>query len=117
MGATDVRALGVTGQGQDLLFGAITQGAAGTTALVTADASRKVKVVSYVVVMDAAGSFKFTDGTADLTGVVPCATNGGAAVLGQPSAHLFETRAVNRPLNIVTVSGKAFGHFSYYLEP
>ena len=105
-----------TGQGKTLLFGVITQGAAGTTELVAADATKKVKLVSYVVVLDAAGSVKFTDGTADLTGVMPIAANGGVASPGQPAAHLLETAAVNRPLNIVTVTGKAFGHFSYYLE-
>ena len=105
-----------TGQGKTLLFGVITQGAAGTTELVAADATKKVKLVSYVVVLDAAGSVKFTDGTADLTGVMPMAANGGVASPGQPAAHLLETAAVNRPLNIVTVTGKAFGHFSYYLE-
>ena len=52
-----------TGQGKTLLFGVITQAGAGTTALVSASAANKVKLVSYVVVLDAAGSVKFTDGT------------------------------------------------------
>lgn len=111
-----VVALGYTGQGKGLLFAAISQGSAGTTQLVAAGASTKVKVVSYLIVLDVAGSFKFTDGAVDLTGAVPVAANGGAAIAGQPSAHLFETAAVNRPLNIVTVTGKAFGHFSYFIE-
>lgn len=105
-----------TGQGQTLLFGSIAQGAAGTTQLVAANATKKVKLVSYSVVLDAAGSFKFTDGTADLSGAYPVAQNGGLVEVGQPSAHLTETQAINRPLNIVTVTGKAFGRFSYFLE-
>lgn len=99
-----------------LLFAAITQGAAGTTSLVSASAANKIKVVSYLVVLDAAGSFKFTDGTVDLTGAIPCAINGGAAEDGDPSAWLFETAAINRALSITTVTGKAFGHLAYFLE-
>lgn len=105
-----------TGQGKTLLFAAITQGAAGTTQLVAADAAAKIKVVSYVVVLDAAGSFKFTDGVADLTGVMLMAANGGVSAVGQPSSHLLETGAINRALSITTVTGKAFGHIAYYKE-
>lgn len=105
-----------TGEGKTLLFATISQGAAGTTSLVAADAAAKIKVVSYVVVLDAAGSFKFTDGVADLSGVMPVAANGGVSAIGQPSAHLLETGAVNRALSITTVTGKAFGHFSYFKE-
>jgi hypothetical protein len=100
-----------------LLFAAITQGAAGTTQLVAANASKKVKVVSYVVVLDAAGSFKFTDGVADLTGAMPVeAKSGVSASAGDASAHLLETAAINRAFSITSVTGKAFGHISYFLE-
>lgn len=105
-----------TGQGKTLLFAPIAQGAAGTTALVGANASNKIKVVSYVFVMSAAGTFKFTDGTVDLTGAMDVAANGGVSAIGQPSAHLMETAAINRPLNIVTTVGAARGHISYFLE-
>lgn len=115
IGDVDIASV-ATGQGKTLLFGAITQGAAGTTQLVAADATKKVKIASYTIVMDAAGSVKFTDGTVDLSGVMPMAANGGVAQPGQPAGHLLETAAINRPLNIVTVTGKAFGHFSYFLE-
>lgn len=106
----------VTGQGQTLLFGTISQGAAGTTSLVAANATKKVKLVSYSVTLDAAGSFKFTDGTADLTGVIPVTANQNITMAGQVSSHLLETAAINRALSITTVTGKAFGHFSYFLE-
>lgn len=117
VGAIDIGAVEqVTGQGKTLLFGAISQGAAGSTQLVAANGTKKVKVVSYAVVLDAAGTFKFTDGTADLSGAYPVSTNGGLVDNGQPSSHIMETAAINRPLNIVTVTGKAFGRFSYFLE-
>jgi hypothetical protein len=105
-----------TGEGKTLLFASVAQGAAGTTAIVAADATKKVKVVSYMIVLDAAGSFKFNDGTVDLSGAVPVLISGGVGLAGAPSAHIMETAAVNRPFNIVTVTGKAFGHISYYLE-
>ena len=105
-----------TGEGKTLLFASVAQGAAGTTAIVAADATKKVKVVSYMIVLDAAGSFKFNDGTVDLSGAVPVLISGGVGLAGAPSAHILETAAINRPFNIVTVTGKAFGHISYYLE-
>lgn len=115
IGDVDVASV-ATGQGKTLLFAAITQAAAGTTQLVAADAAAKIKVVSYVVVLDAAGSFKFADGVADLSGVMPVAANGGVSAVGQPSSHLLETAAVNRALSITTVTGKAFGHIAYIKE-
>ncbi len=115
-GGVVVAAGSQTGQGKTLLFGAITQGAAGTTQLVAANATKKVKLVSYVFILDAAGSLKFTDGTVDLSGVMPTSINGGVSASGQPSAHLLETAAVNRALSITTVGAKAFGHYSYFLE-
>ena len=105
------------GQGKTLLFGSFAQGAAGTTTLVAADASNKIKLVSYVFVLDAAGTLKFSDSVGDLSGAFPVAANGGVASLAQPSSHLLETAAINRPLQIVTTGGKAFGHFSYFKEP
>lgn len=105
-----------TGQGQTLAYGSIAQGGAGTTALVNADATRRVKLVSYVVIMDVAGTFKFNDGTVDLSGAMPVSNTGGAVVLGEPTAPIMQTAAINRPLNIITTTGKASGHFSYFLE-
>lgn len=105
------------GQGKTLLFAAIAQGGAGTTALVGADVSNKIKLVSYVFVMSLLGTAKFTDGTVDLTGAMDIAANGGVSAIGQPSAHLMETAAINRPLNVVTTLGAARGHISYFKEP
>lgn len=104
-----------TGQGKTLLFATIAQGSAGTTSLVgAAGGSLKIKVVSYAFVMSAAGTVKFT-GTGDLTGTMTIAANGGMVVVGQPSSHLFET-AANVALSIVTTTGFATGHISYFTE-
>ena len=104
----------VTGQGRTLLFAAISQGVAGTTQLVAADATKKIKVVSYVFTLSLAGTVKFT-GTADLTGAMTFAANGGASAMAAPSAHFFES-AVNAALSIVSTIGAANGHISYFLE-
>src|SRR3990167_7664945 len=97
------------GQGKTLVFAAISQGSAGTTELVAAQGGvLKIKVVSYVFTMSLAGTAKFT-GTADLTGAMDILASGGAVVLGQPSAPLFQTSA-NAALSIVTTTGAAKGH-------
>ncbi len=103
-----------TGQGKTLLFGTIAQGAAGTTQLVAADGTKKIKVVSYAFTMSLAGTAKFSD-TSDLTGAFVLAANGGIALAGAPSSHLFET-AVNKALSIITTIGAATGHIAYFLE-
>lgn len=104
----------VTGQGRTLLFATIAQSVAGTTQLVAADATKKIKVVSYVFTLSLAGTVKFT-GTADLTGAMTFAANGGASAMAAPSAHFLET-AVNAALSIVSTVGAANGHISYFLE-
>ena len=106
----------IAGSGKTLLFAAIAQGAAGSTTLVSADTTKKIKVVSYAFTMSAIGTAKFTDGTADLTGAFDITQYGGLAVEGDGGNHLFETAAVNRPLNIVTTGGAAKGHIAYFLE-
>lgn len=104
-----------TGQGHSLSDLAISQGATGTTQLLAAVGAFAYKITGYVVIMDAAGTFKFTDGTSDLTGAMPVATNGGVVVVGQASSPVLNLTP-NKPFKIVTTSGKAFGHFTYFLE-
>lgn len=103
-----------TGGGRTLLFGAIAQGAAGTTSLVGAQVGLKIKVVSYTFTLSATGTAQFTGPTVT-TGAMDIATNGGVVMVGQVSSHLLET-AVNTALSIVTTGGAAKGHFSYFLE-
>jgi hypothetical protein len=115
-GAVSVTASFPTGGGQTLLFAVISQGAAGTTTLVTADATKKIKVVSYVIVISATGTAKFIDSTpTDLTGAMPIATNGGVSAIGTTFSPLFAT-AVNKSLQIVSTVGAVTGHLSYFLE-
>lgn len=104
-----------TGQGKTLLFAPIAQGAAGTTELVAAPTDgKKIKLVSYVFTMSVAGTAKFVSGAVE-TGAFDVDAKGGMAVLGQPSAHVWEG-AVNTALSITTTVGAARGHLGYFLE-
>lgn len=90
---------------------------AGTTELVGApSAPDRVKVVSYVLVADAAATVKFQSGSTDKSGAMSFAANGGAVVPGQPSSPWFAC-ALGEALNIVTTGGAVNGHLSYILEP
>ena len=104
------------GEGRDIQQVPIAQGAAGATTLVNAVAGKVIYVVSYLFVLSADGTVKFTDGTADLSGAMDISGKGGAAALGRPSSPLFWTNAANRPLTIVTTGGAARGHITYFLE-
>lgn len=99
-----------------LLFGSIAVAGAGDNQLVAANATKKIKVVSYVIVASAAVSAKWRSGTTDLAGAMAFAANSGAAMAGSTQAHLFET-AINQAFN-VNLSGAVAvaGHFSYFLE-
>lgn len=104
------------GQGRALLFKVIAQSGPGTTCLVPADATKRVKVVSYIVVLSDAGTIKFTDSDGDLTGAMPILGNGGISAPGQASSHWFET-GIAKALYVVTTGGSALGHLAYFLEP
>jgi hypothetical protein len=95
----------------------ISQGAAGTTVLLAADASNKIKILNYALVGDAACTARFNDGTADLTGAMSFATNGGIEEPGDGMGSLAETGAINRPLNLITTGGAVKGRITLYKEP
>jgi hypothetical protein len=88
----------------------------GNNTLVAADATKKIRVLSYVYVCDAAVSVRFeggADGTA-LTGVMPWVANTGTSSGYNPHGH-FET-ATNTLLNMeLTGTGNVFGHLTYVL--
>lgn len=102
-------------QGRNLQFASISV-SSGTTELVAAPATsyERIKVCSYVIVADSAGTAKFSDGS-DLTGAMACAANGGVAAAGQASSPWFAAGA-GAALSIVTTAGFK-GHLSYVVEP
>lgn len=108
-----------TGQGKTLLFKSIATGGAPFVVLVAADATKRIKVVNYVVVLSGAGSVSFgSDSGDDVTGPMAVATNGGVSCASDASTPLFQT-GVNVDLSI-SVSGvgspAAAGHIAYFLE-
>ena len=105
-----------TGFGKAITFVAVSQGAAGTTVLAAASASNKHKILACALVMDAAGTLKFNDGTVDLTGAMSIAINGGF-VLPSGFVPYTETAATNRPLNLITATGAAKGFVAILTEP
>lgn len=86
----------------------------GDHTLVSANASKKLRVLSYVLVADAAVSVRFEGGTGGtaLTGVMPLIANTGISSGFNPMGH-FET-ATNTLLNLeLTGTGNVFGHITY----
>lgn len=99
-----------------LTFVSVNQGAAGTTALAAASSGNFRKLVGAVLVMSAAGTLKFTDGTDDVTGPMDIAANAGF-VLPTNLLPYTQTGAVNRALNLVTTTGAARGVVVILTEP
>lgn len=106
-----------TGQGKTLLFASVSVASSGDNSIVAADASNKIKLVSYTLVADAAVNVKWRNATTDISGAMAFAANGGAAAISQPSAHLMET-SVNSALQLNLSSAVGVrGHISYFKEP
>ena len=79
---------------------------AGTTELVAASSGKKHKVMGAVLVMDAAGTLKFTS-TSDLSGAMDLAANAGFVL---PTASLpYMQGGLGLALSLVTTVGKAKG--------
>jgi hypothetical protein len=109
---------GTTGT-SGLLFAVIDTAASGDNTIVAADATRKIKVMSYVVVADAALAVRWKSGAAtSLSGAMSLAPNGGVATAAAPpGSWLMETApAQNLVLNLGGAVG-ARGHIAYFLEP
>lgn len=94
--------------GKTVTYVPVSQAGAGTTVIAAADATKKHKIIGAMLVMDAAGTLKFTDGVGDLTGATSIATSAGF-VWPTSIIPYAETGAVNRALNLVTTAGAAKG--------
>lgn len=104
-----------TSFGKTITYVAVAQGAAGTTVLAAADGTKKHKVIGGMLTMSLAGTLKFNDGVADLTGPMTFAANGGMVVPESP-VPFVETGAVNRALNLITTVGNANGVIAILTE-
>lgn len=114
--AATINANPTTYNGKTLTYVSVAQGAAGTTVLAAASGSNKHKLLGCFLVMDAAGTLKFNDGTVDLSGAMAVGANGGF-VMPPSNVPFLETAAVNRPLNLITTTGKAAGTVVILTEP
>jgi hypothetical protein len=94
-------------------FVAVNVAAGAETTVLAAVTGKKIRVLSYVVGLDATGSFLFNSDTAGtaLTGVVPVVIDTSVSSGFNPMGH-FETVS-GELLSIVTVGGAADGHITY----
>lgn len=105
-----------TAFGKTITYVPVAQGAAGTTVLAAADVSNKHKIIGGMLTMSLAGTLKFNDGVADLTGPMTFATNGGMVIPESP-VPFTQTGAINRALNLITTLGQANGVIAILTEP
>ena len=99
-------------------FAIINASASGNNQIVAADASRKIKVLSYVFVCSGTVNVQWNSASNALTGPMAFVANTGVTSpsLNKRDGHLFETN-VNEALNL-NLDGNISvgGHLSYFLE-
>lgn len=96
------------------LFAVINTSSTGNTALVAAVTSKKIRVLAYTLVCDAAVAVKFTSGAGgtDLTGAMSFAANGGASAPFSQLGHFETAAATALVLNLGAAVGVR-GHLVY----
>lgn len=93
-------------------YALISSAASGDNSLVALVASKKIRVLSYVIVADAGVVAKFRSATTDITGAMALSANGGVSAGFNPYGH-FETAAgVALNLNLGAAIGVR-GHLTY----
>lgn len=93
----------------------ISQGAAGTTSVVTGVALKKVYVTGYEITLDAAGTLKFTEVAGDLSGTFNMGGAAAPALVAEANHPLLWTTTAGEDLKITTATGKAQGILRYYI--
>jgi hypothetical protein len=88
----------------------------GDNTIVAADATKKIKVVSYSIVVSAAVSVRWKSGATSKSGAMAFAANGGIALAGNVNAPLFETAVNNALVLNLGSANQASGHVAYFLE-
>jgi hypothetical protein len=103
-------------RGQTLLFASIDIATSGDQQIVAADATKKIKVVSYTMVAEGTVAVRWRSATNNKSGAIPLVANSGIAISEKAGNWLLET-AVNEALNLnLSASIGVRGHLSYFLE-
>jgi hypothetical protein len=105
-------------RGQTILFAAISASANGANTIVTADATRKIKVLGYTIVADGTVTTTWKSDSTSLSGAMSWVANTGVSPpLGTPASGWIMETAVNEAL-ILTLSAAVGvrGQISYFLE-
>lgn len=115
--ASDQSALPVDDRrGLTLLFASIDVAGSGDNAIVVADATRKIKVVSYTMVAEGTVAARWRSATNNKSGAMPLVANSGIAISEKAGNWLLETN-VNEALNLnLSAAIGVRGHISYFLE-
>lgn len=95
-------------------FAPIAASSSGDNAIVAAVVGKKIRVLSYVLMANAAVNAKWRSATTDKSGLLYFAANGGAVAPHTPIGHL-ET-AVNEALNLNLSGAVAVGGHVTYIE-
>lgn len=96
-----------TAYGKTITYVSVAQGASGSTTLAAASPGNKHKIIGAMLFMSAAGTLKFVDGAADLTGAMDIAANGGFVL--PVNIIPYQVGSTNTALSITTTVGLAKG--------
>lgn len=103
---------------QTVLFASISVSSAGANTIIAANATKKIKVLSYTLVADGAVTAKWQSAATDLTGAMSFAANGGISTpVGAPGFGWLMETAVNEALRLNLGGAVGVrGNISYFLE-
>ena len=101
----------------DLLSAPVAASSAGANEIVAAVAGRKICVIGYVLMANAAVDVKWQSGSSDLTGLLYPAERGGAVANLAPDHKFWFETAAGETLNL-NLSGAVpvGGHVAYILK-
>jgi hypothetical protein len=95
------------GKHSKISYVSVAQGAAGATTLAAAVTDKRHKVIAVVLIIDTAGTIKFSDGSGDLTGPMSLDQNAGFVL--PASAYPYLQGGINSALSLTTTGGKVNG--------
>lgn len=100
---------------QDYRFAKIAATSSGNTDIVAAVTGRRIRVVKFTLITDAAVDVKFVGGSTDLTGLLSLAADGGLRETFDPTGH-FQTEP-GEALKINLGGAAVVGGYLQYVFP